>query len=57
MKHGKIELELDEFTPCLRRLSDNVLVQTASQRLASLPNNEDFSVWEFDWHKPFADGL
>ena len=57
MEHGKIDIELDELTPCLRRISDGAVVRTKSYRLKSLPKSENFSLWEFDWRLPFADGL
>ena len=57
MEHGKISIELDEITPCLRRISDGAVVQTKSYRLKSLPKGEDFSDWEFDWKELFAEGF
>jgi hypothetical protein len=56
MEHGKISIELDELTPCLRRLSDGAVVDTKSYRLKKLPQGVDFSEWEFDWPGLFDGG-
>lgn len=45
-----VNILLDEFTPCLRRLSDNAIVQTTVRPFD--PTTETLEgEWEFDWKK------
>ena len=46
---GKIDVEIDELTPCLRRLSDNKIVDTHFEIID--PRKMDLRDWEFagDW--------
>lgn len=49
-KNGKIEVDIDELTPCLRRMKDNKIVDTEVVKIS--PNKAEFSDWEFDWMLP-----
>ncbi len=51
-KSGKIEI--DELTPCLRRLSDNKIVNTTVVDVS--PTKAEFKDWEFDWTLPQKNG-
>ncbi len=42
-----IDVEIDEFTPCLRRMSDGKIVSTRFETIH--PNKADFREWQFDW--------
>ena len=55
-RNSIISIEIDEVTPCLRRLSDGAILQTKSYKLNRLPEHVDFSQWEFDWPELFSDG-
>lgn len=45
---------MDEKTPCLRRLSDNKIVDTNVVKIS--PKASDFKDWEFDWTIPEKNG-
>ena len=51
---GIIKLDIDELTPCLRRLKDGKIVQT--EVLEIKPKKGDFKDWEFDWTLPAKSG-
>ena len=53
-KDGIINIEIDEFTPCLRRLKDDQIVQTSIKRLS--PTKKMTKGWEFDWTLPEKQG-
>lgn len=53
-KNGIINIEIDELTPCLRRMSDGKIVQTKFVEIK--PTKKDFKDWEFDWTIPIKDG-
>lgn len=55
-RNSIISIEIDEVTPCLRRLSDGAILQTKSYKLNRLPEHVDFSQWGFDWPELFSDG-
>ncbi len=42
-----LSIEIDEMTPCLRRLSDNQLVKTTFKRVN--PKKGEYSDWLFNW--------
>ncbi|MEA5015007.1 MAG: minor capsid protein [Candidatus Limiplasma sp.] len=44
---GIIDVEIDELTPCLRKLSTGEIVQTTVEQIGS--QTTDFSGWFFDW--------
>lgn len=48
-------IEIDELTPCLRRLSDNKIISTTVFDIS--PTKKDFKGWEFDWTKPPQQGF
>lgn len=45
-----VNIEIDEFTPCLRKLDTNTIVQTSMERVS--PERSEFPDWEFDWSRP-----
>ena len=47
-------IEIDELTPCLRRMSDNKIIDTSVVDVS--PTKEDFKDWEFDWTIPQKNG-
>lgn len=49
------KIEVDELTPCLRRLSDNKIINTTVSDVS--PTREEFADWEFDWTLPEKDGF
>lgn len=53
-KDGIIDLEIDEMTPCLRRVSDNEIVQTIVKEIKY--DKGDFEDWLFDWFKMEKNG-
>lgn len=40
-RNSIISIEIDEVTPCLRRLSDGAILQTKSYKLNRLPEHVD----------------
>nr|WP_293993873.1 minor capsid protein [uncultured Fusobacterium sp.] len=48
-KDSIITIEIDEMTPCLRRLKDNVIVKTEVKEIKY--RKSDFKDWLFDWSK------
>jgi phage putative head morphogenesis protein, SPP1 gp7 family len=52
---GIIDAEIDEFTPCLRRMADDKLVDTETSEI--FPKKGEFSDWEFDWTMPKKNGF
>lgn len=48
-KDDIIAIEVDEMTPCLRRLKDNVIVKTEVKEIKY--RKSDFKDWLFDWSK------
>ena len=46
-KYGTINGEIDELTPCLRRLNDNTFVET--KFIVGTPSKKVLKDWEFDW--------
>lgn len=53
-KSGKINIEIDEFTPCLKRVSDGKIIDTKVSLLNSYTSELD--TWEFDWKKEIIPG-
>ena len=49
-----VKIDIDELTPCLRRLSDNKIVSTTVENIK--PKKGQFKDWEFDWNEPFKNG-
>jgi hypothetical protein len=49
-----VDIEIDEFTPCLRRMRDNKIVDTGVFRIS--PTKDEFKDWEFDWTIPEKNG-
>lgn len=49
-----VSVDIDEMTPCLRRFSDGLIVQTRFEIVH--PEKGDFSNWLFDWTLPEKDG-
>ena len=49
-----VDLDVDELTPCLRRLKDNEIVDTEVFEIK--PTKKEFSNWEFDWTLPAKQG-
>ena len=47
-----VNVEIDEMTPCLRRLSDSAIVQTHFAEVAPKPT--DYPGWVFDWGGIYA---
>lgn len=45
--NGKINIEVDEFTPCLKRLRDSKIVDTMFK--VGTPSTTQLKNWEFDW--------
>ena len=46
--YGKISIEIDILTPCLRRLRDGKLVNTYF--VEGCPSKKELKDWEFDWN-------
>lgn len=53
-ENGIIKIEVDELTPCLKRISDGQLVNTSVVEVS--PTKRDFKDWEFDWTVPRKNG-
>ena len=53
-KDGIINAEVDELTPCLRRMRDNKIVDTGVFEIS--PTKKEFGDWEFDWTVPEKNG-
>lgn len=51
---GKVDIEIDELTPCLKRTKDGKIVNTSVIQVN--PSKKDFSDWEFDWSLPKETG-
>lgn len=47
-------IEIDELTPCLRRMSDKKIINTSVVDVS--PTKEEFKDWEFDWTIPQKNG-
>lgn len=47
-------IEIDELTPCLRRMSDGKIIDTTV--LDVTPTKAEFEDWEFDWTLPQKNG-
>lgn len=47
-------IDIDELTPCLRRLSDGKIINTTVTEVK--PSRKDFKDWEFDWALPVKNG-
>lgn len=50
-----ISIEIDELTPCLRKVSTGELVETTIAKIS--PTRKGFSKWEFDWSMPEKQGF
>ena len=48
-------IDIDELTPCLRRMSDGKIVNTTVFDVS--PTKEEFKDWEFDWTLPEKNGM
>lgn len=48
-------IDIDEMTPCLRRISDGKIVNTTVFDIS--PTRKEFKDWEFDWTKPERSGF
>ena len=46
---GKISIEIDKLTPCLKRMVDDKLVNTYF--VEGLPSKKELLDWEFDWYE------
>lgn len=44
-----VSVEVDEFTPCLRKLSNGEIIQTELEEY--IPNGDELKNWEFDWER------
>ncbi len=51
---GKIDIEIDELTSCLRNNETGALVNTTIEQVR--PKKNEYSDWEFDWTKPEKSG-
>lgn len=51
---NEIATEIDDLTPCLRRVSDGQIVETTLEKIH--PKKSNFNVWEFDWTIPEKEG-
>lgn len=51
---NEIATEIDDLTPCLRRVSDNQIVETTLEKIH--PKKSNFNEWEFDWTIPEKEG-
>lgn len=49
-----VKIEIDEMTPCLRRLSDGKILKT--ELIKYKPKKSDLEGWEFDWVKEYENG-
>lgn len=49
------KIEIDELTPCLRRLRDGKIIETEVVDVS--PTKKMFSDWEFDWTIPKKNGF
>lgn len=54
VRSGKINIEVEAMTPCLRKNTTGELVDTTVQRVS--PTKATCKGWEFDWTKPERDG-
>lgn len=54
-KDGIIDVEVDEMTPCLRKVSTGELVETTIRRIS--PTRAMCKNWEFDWTRPERSGF
>ena len=55
VENGIIKIEIDELTPCLRRLHDGKIVRTEIVKIK--PTKKEFKDWEFDWTIPEKQGF
>lgn len=53
-ENGIIKIEVDELTPCLKRMNDGQLVNTTVVEV--IPTKRVFKDWEFDWTIPRKNG-
>lgn len=53
-KDSIINIEVDEMTPCLRRLKDNAIIKTDVREIKY--KKSDFKDWLFDWSKTEKNG-
>lgn len=51
---NEIATEIDDLTPCLRRVSDGQIVETTLEKIH--PKKSNFNEWEFDWTIPEREG-
>lgn len=51
---NEIATEIDDLTPCLRRVSDGQIVETRLEKIH--PKKSNFNEWEFDWTIPEKEG-
>lgn len=51
---NEIATEIDDLTPCLRRVSDGQIVETTLEKIH--PKKSNFNEWEFDWTIPEKEG-
>ncbi|MBQ7890761.1 MAG: hypothetical protein IJ359_01245 [Erysipelotrichaceae bacterium] len=51
---GKISIEIDMLTPCLKRLSDGKFVDTYF--VEGIPSKKELLDWEFDWNQEINNG-
>lgn len=51
---GKISIEIDVLTPCLKRISDGKLIDTYFMK--GLPSKQELLDWEFDWRQEAKNG-
>lgn len=55
LKGGIINIVIDQLTPCLKRLSDNKIINTTVEKIT--PAKDMFKDWEFDWTQPEKNGF
>ena len=51
---GKISIEIDILTPCLKRVEDGMLIDTYF--MEGLPTKKELLNWEFDWSQEAKKG-
>lgn len=51
---GKISIEIDMLTPCLKRVEDGALIDTYF--MEGLPSKKELLNWEFDWSQETKKG-
>lgn len=55
LEGGTISIEIDELTPCLKRIKDGKTMKTYF--VHGLPSDEELCDWEFDWKVELEKGF